>query len=106
MADELQFNTPSIRKAGSGLQTAADKLYNEWQAMLGASKSLTFGNDIVSSLIGASYSAAQDMAHDSYSSAMKGFANFGKALGEPMARTFDEIEQDNYRHVQQVGKGL
>lgn len=106
MGDELQFNTPSIRKAGEGLQTAADNLYNEWQGMLGASKSLTFGNDLVSSLIGASYSAAQEMAHESYTSAMKGFANFGVALGQPMARTYDEIEKDNTEHMKQLGKGL
>ena len=53
-----------------------------------------FGDDLVGGLIGASYSAAQDIANDSFTSALDGFTQIADGL-DAMAQLYDVTEQAN-----------
>jgi hypothetical protein len=94
VADEVQFHPPSLRGAGQELAAAAGRLQQEWQALLGAVRGMgeMFGDDMVSSLIGTSYQIAQEMAEESYTSAIQELRGIGDGL-VVMAEVYDRTEQ-------------
>jgi hypothetical protein len=94
VGDELLFHSPSLIKAGTDLQKAAVKLNTEWESLQTASQGLTFGDDIVSSLIGISYQVAGGMAQKTYGSAAEGFASYGEAIAI-MAGVYTTTETAN-----------
>jgi hypothetical protein len=64
-----------------------------------------FGDDMVSSLIGMSYGAAQDMAAESYASAADGLAGFGQGLAA-MADVYEKVEDANTTTVDELGRAM
>jgi uncharacterized protein YukE len=107
VADELEVRPDSLSGAGRDLQQVAQRLQSEWQAMTGTAQGMgdIFGDDMVSSLIATSYQSAQEIANDSYTSAVEGFQDFGGGLQE-MAATYAEAEQETTGDVRQVGEAI
>jgi hypothetical protein len=107
VADELEVRPESVRGAGRNLQQVAQRLQTEWQAMTATVQGMgdLFGDDMVSSLIAASYQAAHEIANDSYTSAAEGFQDFGGGL-QAMAATYDEAEQETTADVRQAGEAI
>jgi Excreted virulence factor EspC, type VII ESX diderm len=101
MAPELVAQSLTLRKAGQDLQKAADDLDREWRAIQGVASSVTFGTDVVASLIGASYQAAHQMAQKTYGSAAQAFSNFGAAIAA-MGGVYDKTEQTNTDNVKRL----
>jgi hypothetical protein len=100
--DELVAASSTLSQAGRDLWAAAEKLNLEWQNMQGVADGVTFGNDIVSALIGASYQAAHGMAQKTYDSAAAAFADFGKNIVD-MGGVYDQTELGNIETVRQIG---
>ncbi|MCW2886842.1 MAG: hypothetical protein JWL58_3704 [Streptosporangiaceae bacterium] len=100
--DELLAKSPTLRQAGKDLKTASDSLNTEWQSMHSVASGVTFGSDIVSSLIGISYQTAHGMAQKTYNSAAQAFSDFGAAI-VAMGGVYDQTEQANTDKVQQIG---
>jgi uncharacterized phage infection (PIP) family protein YhgE len=100
MGDELDFDPPSLRGAGGELANAADQLNQQWQALLANVKGMgeIFGDDMVGSLIGISYQTAQQMADESFSSAIEELGYYGEGLN---------VMADNYEQTEQgIGSGM
>lgn len=107
MGDQLEVHPPSLRQAGRGLQDVAGRLKSEWQNLHNTVQGMgeMFGDDMVSSLIGASYQAAHGMAQDSYTSAADGLADFGDGL-VAMADVYDKVEDATTEASSQVGRAV
>jgi hypothetical protein len=86
----------SLHTAGQGVANAADQLSQQWQSLTSTAQGMgdIFGDDMVGGLIGASYSAAQQIAGDSFSSALGGFARIADGL-HAMADLYDTTEHAN-----------
>jgi hypothetical protein len=96
VADGYDVDTQTLRQAGNDLVAAAEQLDSAWQSLLGQAQGMgdIFGDDAVGGLIGASYTAAQDIADRSYLSVLRGFAAFAQGLAV-MADTYDGAEATN-----------
>lgn len=107
MDGQLDFHTPSLRSSGQGLTDAAGRLQRGWQSMLSAVQGMgeLFGDDLVSSLIGTSYQIAQQMAEESYGSAIAELQFFGEGL-VVMADTYDGTEQGIKAGIDQIGRAM
>ena len=92
----FQVDPQSLRTASQGVTAAAQQLSQQWQALQSTAQGMgdIFGDDMVGGLIGASYSAAEGIASDSFSSALDGFGQIADGLGA-MADLYDTTEQAN-----------
>jgi hypothetical protein len=100
---ELDVHTSSLRTAASGIRSAADQLSEKWSALLGTASGMgsPWGNDDIGMLIGTSYSAVQDAADESYTSAAKDLHGFAEGL-ITMAGRYDEGEEQATGAVESV----
>jgi hypothetical protein len=107
MGNELDFNTESLRTSGTGLSDAADQLGQQWQALLANVKGMgeLFGDDMVGSLIGISYQTAQEMADESFSSAIDELGFYGEGL-HIMADNYEITEQGIGDDMDSISKEL
>jgi hypothetical protein len=107
MGDEVDFDTQSLRSAGGGLTDVSTQLGQQWQALLANVKGMgeLFGDDMVGSLIGMSYQIAEQMADESFSSAIEELQFFGEGLGV-MADMYDMTEQGIGDNMDQISKEL
>ena len=82
MTGEFDVYPSSLRDAGQGLQDVAERVATAWQTLQAAVQGMgeMFGEDMVSSLIAASYGAAAEMAAESYASAAESLGGFGTGL--------------------------
>lgn len=92
----FQVDPQSLRTASRGVTAAAQQLSQQWQTLQSTAQGMgdIFGDDMVGGLIGASYSAAEGIANDSFSTALDGFGQIADGLGA-MADLYDTTEQDN-----------
>jgi hypothetical protein len=83
-----------MRRAGDSLSVVSGRLSNAWAAHAGQVSGMgeIFGDDPVSSLIGASYQAAHQIAEQSYASVAASFDGFGQAL-HVMADGYEQTDQ-------------
>ena len=107
MVNEMKANSPALRQSGQGLSEAADRLLTEWQRLQADVQGMgdPFGDDMVGGLIGASYSAAQEAADETYQSAAGHLQDFGAGLGA-MADVYDVTEQANTKGFDDIGRQL
>jgi hypothetical protein len=107
MGDELRFEPKSLHSAGQDLGKAGDRLLADWQAMQGTVQGMgeLFGDDMVSSLIAATYQAAEQVAHGCYTSAAKGLKDFGSGLVK-MAGNYENTEGNTVQDVKSTGKAV
>lgn len=107
MGDQLEVHPPALRKAGKGLQDVSGRLKTAWQDLQNTVQGMgeMFGDDMVSSLIQASYEAAHGMAQESYTSAADRMKDFGDGL-VVMADVYDKVEQANTDESSKVGKAV
>jgi hypothetical protein len=107
MVNEMRANSPSLRQSGQGLSEAADRLLTEWQRLVADVQGMgdPFGDDMVGGLIGASYSAAQEAADETYQSAAGHLQDFGAGLGV-MADAYDATEQANTAGFDDIGRAI
>jgi uncharacterized protein YukE len=105
--NQMRANSPSLRQSGQGLSETADRLLSEWQRLQADVQGMgdPFGDDMVGGLIGASYSAAQEAAGETYQSAAGHLQDFGAGLGT-MADLYDETEQANTTGFDDIGRQL
>ena len=94
MTDGFDVQPQSLHTAGHGVADAADQLSQQWQSLTSTAEGLgdIFGDDMVGGLIGASYGAAQQIAGDSFSSALDGFTQIADGL-HAMADLYDTAER-------------
>lgn len=94
MGGHLEVHPSSLRQAGKGLHDVAGRLRQAWQDLENTARGMggIFGDDMVSSLISASYQAAHGMAQESYTSAADGLEGFADGLAA-MAEVYDKVEQ-------------
>jgi hypothetical protein len=99
--DGFQVDPGSLRTASQGVTAAARQLAQQWQSLQSTAQGMgdIFGDDMVGGLVGASYGAAEEIANDSFSSALDGFAQIADGLSA-MADLYDSTEQDNTGTVQ------
>ncbi|SEG78557.1 hypothetical protein SAMN04489712_11291 [Thermomonospora echinospora] len=104
MGNELQARTGDLRSAGERLRLAGQRLDADYKALSGQIQGLggVFGEDMISSLLKASYESAEGVAADCYTSAAEGYADFGAGLAT-MAGHLDDTERENTDGVQQIG---
>jgi hypothetical protein len=104
---EFEVQPAGLRDAGGALQDAAERLATAWEQLQSAVRGLgqLFGDDMVSSLIAASYGAAQDMAAESYASAAEGLAGFGQGLAV-MGDEYDAAETAAGDAIGDVGRAV
>jgi uncharacterized protein YukE len=100
---ELEVTPETLRAAARELTQAGQRLQADWQALAGQVQGMgqLFGADMVSSLIAATYQAAQQIANDCLTSAAEGFTGFGGGL-EQMAGTFQDAETATTESVEGV----
>jgi hypothetical protein len=81
----------------------AEQLDSEWTRFRAGvqGRGDIFGDDAVGGLIGASYSAAQELIDACYTSAAQAFAGFGTGLAR-MADGYEQTEQDHTDMFQQL----
>jgi uncharacterized protein YukE len=96
----------SLRTASQGVASAAEQLQQQWQSLMSTSQGMgdIFGDDMVGGLIGASYGAAQEIASDSFTSAMDGFSQIAEDLNA-MADLYDDTEQVNADNIDSTDAG-
>lgn len=96
MTGGFDVQPQSLHTAGYGVANAADQLSQQWQSLTSTAQGMgdIFGDDMVGGLIGASYSAAQQIAGDSFTGALGGFAQIADGL-HAMADLYDTTEQAN-----------
>jgi uncharacterized protein YukE len=96
VTERFYVQPQSLHTAGHGVANAADQLSQQWQSLTSTAQGMQdiFGDDMVGGLIGASYGAAQQIAGDSFSSALDGFAQIADGL-HAMADLYDTTEQAN-----------
>src|SRR5882724_10892670 len=104
---ELDFNTVSLRTAGTGLSGVSDQLGQQWKALLANVKGMgeLFGDDMVGSLIGMSYQIAQEMADESFSSAIEELGFYGEGL-HVMADSYEYTERGIGDNMDSISKEL
>lgn len=104
MTGGFQVDPASLRTASQGVTAAAHQLGQQWQALQSTAQGMgdIFGDDMVGGLIGASYSAAEGIANDSFSSALDGFSQIADGLAA-MADLYDTTEQGNTETVSNTG---
>jgi hypothetical protein len=107
MVDELQFDTTSLRGSGTGLSDAAERIKTQWETLKSTVEGMgeLFGDDMVGSLIGMSYGMAQQMADESFTSAIGELQFFGEGLGV-MADAYDANEEGIGTGMDQIRKEL
>lgn len=105
VSGEMKISSSSLRAGGGDLTDVAQRLVKEWQDIQTASSSIKFGNDIVSSLIQGSYSAALELAGKTYGGAAKGLGGFGDGLSA-VADVHEAYEQANTAAVKSLGKSV
>lgn len=107
MAEELEFDLPSLQEASRSLGEVGRQLGAEWQALVSTAEGMgdIFGDDDVGSLIAITYQAAQQIAHEAYESAARGFEHFGTGLAD-MATIDKETEQATSGQVNEIGRAV
>jgi hypothetical protein len=107
MSDELTFEPETLHGSGQGLQQAGTRMDGDWQAMQGTVQGMgdIFDDDMVGSLIAATYDGAHQIANESYTSAAKGFQDFGGGL-TTMAGNYKTTEANNVKDVNDTGKAV
>jgi hypothetical protein len=85
---------PSLREGGTNLGDHANRLRDEWDRFSAGvqGRGDIFGDDPIGGLIGASYQAAQQIAHDSYTSVADNLSGFGDGL-HAMADDYENTDQ-------------
>lgn len=103
MGYELQARTAELRTAGERLRQAGQELGADYKALSGQVKGLggVFGEDMISSLLKASYESAEAVAAECYTSAAEGYADFGAGLAK-MAEHLDDTERENVGGVKRI----
>lgn len=93
---EFDVQPESLRTASKGVAAAASQLSQQWQSLVSTAQGMgdIFGDDMVGGLIGGSYSAAQEIAGKSFTTALQGFAQISDGLNS-MADMYDTTEQAN-----------
>lgn len=91
-----EVHPPSLRRAGSDLESVAQHLSAQWEALRTRSAAMgdIFGDDDVGGLIGMSYQVAEEIAAECLRSVIEGLRGFGAGL-DVMAERYDLAEQDN-----------
>lgn len=107
MGDEFQVETTSLRGAGTGLTSAAERIQQQWEGLKSTVEGMgeLFGDDMVGSLIGMSYGIAQQMADESFTSAIGELQFFGEGLGI-MADAYEQTDQGVGTGMDQIRKEL
>jgi hypothetical protein len=106
-SNELEFDTTSLRGAGTGLTGAAERLQQQWEALKSTVEGMgeLFGDDMVGSLIGMTYGIAQEMADESFTSAIGELQFYGEGLGI-MAEAYEQTDQGIGTGMDQIRKEL
>jgi hypothetical protein len=107
MGDEVTFEPQSLHGSGQDFQQVGTRMDGDWQIMQGTVQGMgdIFGDDMVGSLIAATYNAAQQIAHEVYTSAAKGFHDIGGGL-TTMAGNYKTTEANNVKDVNDIGKAI
>lgn len=105
MGEQMEVYPPGLRKSGKGLGDTGNKVHAAWQDLQNTVTGMgqLFGDDMVSSLIGASYQAAHQMAHESFTSAADGLNGFGEGL-TTMADVYDTTEDATTGQADALGR--
>jgi len=101
---EFTAQPDELQAAGQSMVDVAGRLATAWQGLQATVQGMgeLFGEDMVSSLIGMSYGAAQEMAAESFGSAAESLGWFGDGLAA-MADQYRAAEAASAAAIDDVG---
>ncbi|MCO6011601.1 ESX-1 secretion-associated protein [Actinoallomurus purpureus] len=107
MGEELRFEPESLHTSGQNVQQVGEDMDTDWQAMQATADGMgdIFGDDMVGSLIAATYQAAHQIAGDTYTSSSKGLTDFGDGL-KTMSGNYQATETKTVQDVDNTGKAV
>jgi hypothetical protein len=107
MGEELHARTADLRSAGERIRQAGQQLDTDYKSLTAQLKGLggVFGEDMISSLLKASYESAEGVATDTFTSAAEGYVDFAAGLAKA-AGHLDDTERENVGGVQQIGRPI